>query len=65
MQIALAEVVNFPSVPVKVTMNEYLEIAKSYSTTKSSVFINGVLDTIIKELKKEGKIKKAGRGLMD
>lgn len=65
MQIALAEVVNFPSVPIKVTMNEYLEIAKSYSTTKSSIFINGVLDTIIKDLKKEGKVKKVGRGLME
>ena len=65
MQLALAEVVNFPSIPVKVSINEFLEIAKSYSTTKSSVFINGVLDSIIKDLKKEGKIKKAGRGLME
>lgn len=65
MQIALAEVANFPSIPVKVSMNEYLEIAKNYSTTKSSVFINGVLDTIIKDLKKEGKYKKAGRGLLE
>lgn len=65
MQIALAEVVSFPSIPVKVSMNEYLEIAKNYSTTKSSVFINGVLDSIIKDLKKEGKINKAGRGLME
>lgn len=65
MQIALAEVVNFTSIPVKVSINEYLDIAKSYSTTKSSVFINGVLDSVIKDLKKEGKINKAGRGLME
>ncbi len=65
MQIALAEVVNFPSIPVKVSINEYLDIAKSYSTTKSALFINGVLDSIIKDLKKEGKFHKSGRGLLE
>jgi len=65
MQMALAEVVNFSSIPVKVSINEYLDIAKSYSTTKSSVFINGVLDSIIKDLKKEKAFVKAGRGLME
>ncbi len=65
MQMAIAEIVNFTSIPIKVSINEYLDIAKSYSTTKSSVFINGVLDTVIKDLKKEGIIKKAGRGLIE
>ena len=65
MQIALSEVVTFSSIPVKVSINEYLDIAKSYSTTKSSVFINGVLDSVIKDLKKEGVFAKAGRGLME
>ncbi len=65
MQMALAEVVHFSSIPVKVSINEYLDIAKSYSTTKSSVFINGVLDSIIKDLKKENAFTKSGRGLME
>ena len=65
MQLALAEVVNFTSIPVKVTINEYLDIAKNYSTVKSSIFINGVLDSIIKDLKNEGVFKKSGRGLME
>jgi len=53
MQVALAEILNFPKIPVKVTLNEYIDAAKYYSTPKSSVFINGVLDSIVKELKKE------------
>lgn len=64
-QMGLAEVVSFSSIPTKVSINEYLDIAKSYSTTKSSVFINGVLDSIIKDLKKEKVFTKAGRGLME
>jgi len=53
MQVALAEMLNFPKIPIKVTLNEYIDAAKYYSTPKSSVFINGVLDSIVKELKKE------------
>ena len=53
MQVALAEIMNFPKIPTKVTLNEYIDAAKYYSTPKSSVFINGVLDSILKELKKE------------
>lgn len=51
MQIAVSELVNFPSIPVSVTLNEYIDIAKAYSTTKSASFINGILDSIVKELK--------------
>ncbi len=58
MQAALAEVHTFPSIPVNVTMNEYIEIAKYYSTAKSSVFINGILDSIIDKLRKDNKIIK-------
>jgi N utilization substance protein B len=54
MQIALAEIRNFPSIPVNVTLNEYIDIARYYSTPKSSTFINGILDAIVKELKNEG-----------
>ncbi|MGQ1784959.1 MULTISPECIES: transcription antitermination factor NusB [unclassified Saccharicrinis] len=65
MQIALAELVEFPNIPVKVSMNEYIEIAKHYSTDKSGVFINGILDKAIVELTEAKKIKKVGRGLVD
>ena len=58
MQIALAELHNFPAIPVNVTLNEYIEIAKEYSTEKSGIFINGVLDNIVEHLKKENKITK-------
>ncbi len=64
MQMALAELVAFPSIPTKVTLNEFLEISKFYSTSKSSIFINGVLDKIMLQLKDEKKILKAGRGLI-
>jgi len=53
------------TIPVKVTLNEYIEISKDYSTPRSRVFINGILDKIADELKKEGKIKKRGRGLIE
>ena len=53
MQVALAELLNFPKIPIKVTLNEYIDAAKYYSTPKSGVFINGILDAIVKELKKE------------
>ena len=64
MQMAICEFQKFPSIPVKVTINEYLEIAKEYSTPKSSNFINGILDKIIKEYTTEGKLNKIGRGLL-
>ena len=62
---AIAELIEFQNIPVKVTINEYIELAKEYSTPKSRQFINGILDVIAKELKQSGKIKKSGRGLMD
>jgi len=64
LETAITEAVEFSSIPTRVTINEYLEIAKSYSTEKSSVFINGLLDKIFKHLKEEQKIVKTGRGLI-
>ncbi len=64
-KMALAEFMEFPSIPVKVTINEYIEISKEYSTPKSRQFINGLLDKISIDLKKEGKIRKMGRGLIE
>ena len=64
MKMALAELIYFTSIPVKVTINEYLELAKEFSTPKSNSFINGILDKILDDLKKEGKIRKYGRGLL-
>lgn len=58
MQIAIAELLTFPSIPVNVTLNEYIDVAKSYSTAKSASFINGILDAVVKELKEEKKIFK-------
>jgi transcription antitermination protein NusB len=64
MQMAVAEAIEFPSIPTKVTYNEYIEIAKFYSTDKSSQFINGILDKIFQHLKDTNKIVKQGRGLI-
>jgi len=64
MKMAICEFLKFSSIPIKVTMNEYLEIAKEYSTQKSSTFINGILDSLVKDFKKEEKLQKIGRGLM-
>ena len=64
MATAVAELVTFPSIPVKVTLDEYIEIAKFYSTASSSTFINGVLDKVVASLQEEGKIQKSGRGLI-
>ncbi|MBE9467106.1 MAG: transcription antitermination factor NusB [Bacteroidetes bacterium] len=64
MEAAITEVVEFPSIPIKVSLNEYIEISKYYSTEKSSVFINGVLDKIINKLQEDNGIVKTGRGLM-
>jgi N utilization substance protein B len=63
-KMAITEFTNFPSIPVRVTINEYIEVAKDYSTTKSSYFINGVLDKISKDYMKNKKIIKIGRGLI-
>lgn len=62
-KMAITEFLHFPSIPIKVTINEYLEIAKEYSTPKSSLFINGLLDKMSKEYSAENKINKTGRGL--
>ena len=64
LKMAICELLKFPSIPVKVTLNEYLELAKEYSTPKSSIFINGILDNLVKELQTNNRIQKVGRGLM-
>ena len=63
-QMALAEFLYFPSIPPKVTLNEYVEMAKNYSTPKSKTFVNGILDKSLKDLKDAGKIRKSARGMM-
>jgi N utilization substance protein B len=65
LKIALVELMEFPAIPVKVTINEIIEIAKNYSTPKSGQFVNGVLDKLSKDLIQNGQIKKSGRGMMD
>jgi N utilization substance protein B len=62
---AVAEFLFFPTIPTKVTLNEYVEVSKLYSTPKSKDFINGILDRLMKTLKSEGRIQKEGRGLLD
>ena len=64
LKMAICEFLKFPSIPVKVTINEYLEIAKEYSTPKSSIFINGILDNLVKDFSTKNKLSKIGRGLM-
>lgn len=64
LKMAICELLNFSSIPERVTINEYIEIAKEYSTPKSSIFINGILDKLVKEYKANGKLKKLGRGLL-
>jgi len=64
MQLAITEVLEFPEIPVKVTLNEYIEIAKYYCTPKSSTFVNGILDNIVKEIREKGLFRKYGRGLV-
>lgn len=65
MKMAITEVMNFKLIPVKVTLNEYIEISKLYSSPRSNTFINGILDAIVKDLKKQNKLAKTGRGLME
>ncbi len=64
LEMAICEATEFPNIPIKVTINEYIELSKYYSTKKSNVFINGILDKIIADLKKNNKIAKQGRGLI-
>jgi N utilization substance protein B len=63
-KMAITEFINFPSIPTRVTINEYIEISKDYSTENSSYFINGVLDKISKEFIQSKRIVKIGRGLL-
>ncbi|WNJ18038.1 transcription antitermination factor NusB [Pontibacter sp. G13] len=65
MHMAICEMLNFEEIPIKVTINEYLELAKAYSTPKSSKFINGILDSLYNDFKHTGRIVKRGRGLID
>lgn len=65
LKMGVTEMLNFPSIPVKVSINEYIEVSKTYSTPKSKQFINGLLDKFADVLQSEGKIKKSGRGLID
>jgi len=65
MKMAVCELLEFPSIPVKVSLNEYIEVSKMFSTPKSNSFINGILDKIALQLKDENKIKKTGRGLIE
>jgi N utilization substance protein B len=64
LKMAFAEILTMEQLPVKVSMNEYIEISKYYSTAKSKLFVNGLLDNAVKNFQKEGKIKKVGRGLV-
>lgn len=63
LKMAICEFLHFPTIPTKVTINEYIDISKMYSTPKSKDFINGILDRLLKQLNKKGQIKKQGRGL--
>lgn len=65
LEMAITELINFPSIPIKVSINEYIELTKQYSTPKSAKFINGILDVIAKDLVASGHVKKSGRGLID
>ncbi len=65
LKMAISELLTFPTIPTKVTLNEFVEISKLYSTDKSKDFINGILDRLLKKLDKEGKIHKEGRGLQE
>ena len=65
MKMALCELLYFPTIPTKVTINEYVDVSKMYSTDKSKEFVNGILDKMMKQLKEEGRIVKEGRGLVE
>ncbi len=65
LRMGIAELLFFPDIPPKVTINESIEVAKNYSTEKSGKFVNGVLDAVLEELKESGRLVKTGRGLID
>ena len=65
LRMGVVEFIHYPDIPTKVTMNECVEIAKRYSTDQSSSFVNGMLDGILRELKKDDRVRKTGRGLID
>jgi transcription antitermination protein NusB len=65
MKMAITEILQFPGIPVKVTLNEYIEISKQYSSPKSNTFINGILDAVVKDLRSQNKLAKTGRGLIE
>ena len=65
LQMGICEILFFDDIPPKVSINEAIEIAKEYSTSNSGKFINGILDAVLSDLKKEGKLKKSGRGLIE
>ena len=65
LRMGIAELLYFPDIPPKVSINEMIEISKEYSTSKSGKFINGILDSVLNDLKKENKLKKFGRGLIN
>jgi len=65
LKMALCELLHFPTIPTKVTLNEFVEISKTYSTENSKDFINGILDRLMKKLLKEERIVKEGRGLVE
>ncbi|HSW67893.1 MAG TPA: transcription antitermination factor NusB, partial [Bacteroidales bacterium] len=64
-KMAISELLYFPSIPIKVSLNEYIELSKQYSSPKSKLFVNGILDKLINDFKSEGKILKTGRGLIE
>ncbi|HSH65101.1 MAG TPA: transcription antitermination factor NusB, partial [Bacteroidia bacterium] len=65
MKMAITEILHFSSIPVKVSLNEFIEISKMYSTPKSKIFINGILDKLVADFKRDNKLNKIGRGLME
>ncbi len=65
LKLAVCELLSFPNIPVKVTINEYIELAKAYSTPKSGKFVNGILDNLSEKLQASGRLRKSGRGLLD
>jgi N utilization substance protein B len=65
LRLALCEFLHFPDIPPKVTIDEAIEIAKKYSTEKSGRFVNGILDAVLIDLRKEGRLHKKGRGLSE
>ena len=65
MKMAICEMLNFPNIPIKLTINEYLDISKMYSSRQSKIFINGILDKLLIEFKEGKKLNKSGRGLID